>query len=214
MLRDAEQTKAKILEAAVAEFTSRGFHGARVAQIADRAGVNVSLLYRYFGSKEQLLHTILCGVIEGAQPGGVEAPLDQSLASTLTEFRTLLGWAWEQLAESRDLIKIVLLESHESEVHKDLSVQFLLARVLERMPPELREQWDDEALQTATAICFFGLIPLLAFVLYQEQWATKLGIEPEQAREHFFEAFEEVYMRFFVSQLRTGLVQAPREVSE
>ena len=52
--RDPERTKARILEAATAEFAAKGFAGARVSEIAARAGVNQQLISYYFDGKEGL----------------------------------------------------------------------------------------------------------------------------------------------------------------
>lgn len=59
--RDPESTSAAILAAAVKEFTERGFEGARVDNIADRAGVNKRMLYHYFGNKQALYVAVLEG---------------------------------------------------------------------------------------------------------------------------------------------------------
>jgi len=50
--RDAEATKAKLLRVATTEFASRGYDGARVESIARNAGVNINLVYHYFGNKQ------------------------------------------------------------------------------------------------------------------------------------------------------------------
>jgi AcrR family transcriptional regulator len=47
-------TADRILAAAIDEFVDHGLAGARVDRIAERAGANKALLYRYFGSKEAL----------------------------------------------------------------------------------------------------------------------------------------------------------------
>jgi TetR/AcrR family fatty acid metabolism transcriptional regulator len=47
-----------ILEAAVRVFARKGYHAARVGDIAAEAGVAHGLLYHYFASKEDLLETI------------------------------------------------------------------------------------------------------------------------------------------------------------
>jgi len=47
-----------LLEAAVRVFARRGFHAARVGDIAEEAGVAHGLLYHYFSSKEEVLETI------------------------------------------------------------------------------------------------------------------------------------------------------------
>ncbi|MFA5891952.1 MAG: TetR family transcriptional regulator [Actinomycetota bacterium] len=57
--RDAQATRATILEAAAAEFTACGLAGARVESIAARAGVNKALLYHYFADKESLFQHVL-----------------------------------------------------------------------------------------------------------------------------------------------------------
>jgi TetR/AcrR family transcriptional regulator len=57
--RDAQGTRERILNAALAEFSASGFSGARIHAIAQRAGVNVRMLYHYFGEKDDLFRAIL-----------------------------------------------------------------------------------------------------------------------------------------------------------
>jgi len=57
--RDPDGAKRRILEAAVADFSNRGFAGARIAEIAERAQVNKRMLYHYFGDKEALFRAVL-----------------------------------------------------------------------------------------------------------------------------------------------------------
>src|SRR5919198_3730421 len=51
---DAERSRRLLIEAAKDEFAAKGFAGARVQDIADRAGVNKQLINYYFGGKEGL----------------------------------------------------------------------------------------------------------------------------------------------------------------
>jgi len=53
-----EEKRSRILAAAVRVFARRGYHGSRVGDIAEEAGVAHGLLYHYFSSKEQVLQTI------------------------------------------------------------------------------------------------------------------------------------------------------------
>ncbi|WP_376099009.1 TetR/AcrR family transcriptional regulator [Roseomonas sp. CCTCC AB2023176] len=55
----AEATRQRILDAALVEFAANGLAGARVDEIAARAGANKRMLYAYFGSKEDLWLTVL-----------------------------------------------------------------------------------------------------------------------------------------------------------
>lgn len=65
MVRDAEQTKQRLLEAAVEEFSRHGVAGARVDRIAVQAGCNKALIYSYFGSKEQLFEAVVSAELIG-----------------------------------------------------------------------------------------------------------------------------------------------------
>jgi AcrR family transcriptional regulator len=57
--RDAEATKARIFEAATAEFAAYGIAGARVDRIAQHAQANKQLIYAYFGDKRKLFYKVL-----------------------------------------------------------------------------------------------------------------------------------------------------------
>ncbi len=49
-----EDTKAQLLTAARAEFAARGYDGATVRRIAERAGVDAAMVNHWFGGKESL----------------------------------------------------------------------------------------------------------------------------------------------------------------
>jgi TetR/AcrR family transcriptional regulator len=57
--RDPVATRNKLLAAARHEFAKRGLAGARVDEIAARAGVNKQLVYHYFGDKDALYLAVL-----------------------------------------------------------------------------------------------------------------------------------------------------------
>jgi AcrR family transcriptional regulator len=57
----AAATRQRILDAALAEFAENGLAGARVDEIAARAGANKRMLYAHFGSKEELWLVVLEG---------------------------------------------------------------------------------------------------------------------------------------------------------
>ncbi len=83
--RDAKRTKAAILAAAIAEFSKNGAAGTRVDEIAASAGVNKSLIYQYFGSKQELYTEVLTTVFANA------AQRSRVLAETCLADTTLRG---------------------------------------------------------------------------------------------------------------------------
>ena len=56
--RKGEQTRARLLEAAKAEFEQTGFLEARISDIAVRAGLSHGSFYHYFDSKEQIFREV------------------------------------------------------------------------------------------------------------------------------------------------------------
>lgn len=57
--RNAERTRADLLEIATEEFAEKGYAGARVEEIVQRCGVTKNVLYHYFESKEQLFVAVM-----------------------------------------------------------------------------------------------------------------------------------------------------------
>ena len=56
---DQETTREKIKAAALEEFVERGYDGARMQEIANRAGANKAMIHYYFQSKDVLFEAIL-----------------------------------------------------------------------------------------------------------------------------------------------------------
>jgi TetR/AcrR family transcriptional regulator len=59
MTQESPDTRERILDAAEEAFASGGYAAARVAGIAEAAGVNKAMLYYYFGSKDALYQAAL-----------------------------------------------------------------------------------------------------------------------------------------------------------
>jgi AcrR family transcriptional regulator len=62
--RKGERTRARLTDAAKEVFEESGFLEARVADIADRAGLSHGSFYHYFESKEQIFREVAEGVYE------------------------------------------------------------------------------------------------------------------------------------------------------
>ena len=55
-------SRERLLRAGEEVFAERGFEGARVEEIASKAGVNIRMLYHHFGSKEGLFLQVVEGI--------------------------------------------------------------------------------------------------------------------------------------------------------
>jgi AcrR family transcriptional regulator len=59
LVSDPESTRQRIFRAAIEEFAEHGNAGARVDRIAEKARANKESIYRYFGTKDELLRRVL-----------------------------------------------------------------------------------------------------------------------------------------------------------
>ncbi|MFE5089854.1 TetR/AcrR family transcriptional regulator [Streptomyces sp. NPDC056638] len=96
--RDAAATRRRLLEAARDLFAERGYEGTTVRSIAERAGANQALLFRYFGSKQGLLTEVLAqGGLEQLRATPPEELFEAALRSMLT--RSAAGGAGDRSLE-------------------------------------------------------------------------------------------------------------------
>jgi TetR/AcrR family transcriptional regulator, repressor of fatR-cypB operon len=54
----SKDKRATIFQAALELIAERGFHGAPMSLVAQRAGVSAGIIYHYFASKEELIHEL------------------------------------------------------------------------------------------------------------------------------------------------------------
>jgi TetR/AcrR family transcriptional regulator len=101
--RDPERARQRLLDAAAEEFGAKGFAGARVRDIAARAGLNMQLITYYFGGKAGLYAELQrqWGQASRSQ-GSADQPLDQVVAGFFKASEANRPWArllaWQGLA--------------------------------------------------------------------------------------------------------------------
>jgi len=67
MQKRAIETRENILKTAIGIFSEHGYHGAKIDQIAETAGINKQRIYAYFHSKAGLFEQCLTAVFEGVK---------------------------------------------------------------------------------------------------------------------------------------------------
>src|SRR5207244_277706 len=90
--RDADRTRAAILDAATTEFARHGLGGARVDRISAAAGANKRMLYYYFGDKEGLFLAVLEAAY--ARIRGAEQQLSLLDVAPVESVRRLIEFTW------------------------------------------------------------------------------------------------------------------------
>ena len=114
----ADQTRARILDASIHEFSENGLAGARTEQIAEAAGVNKALLYYYFKSKEGLYAAALESIAVGVRASGLAtlnanaSAGERFLKSALEHFdRIHTNWRFQSLMQ-QEMVRLHRGEAH------------------------------------------------------------------------------------------------------
>ena len=103
--RDPAATRRKLLVAARREFADSGLAGARVDEIAARAGVNKQLVYHYFGDKDALYLAVLEWVYEEIREH--ERELNLEGLPPESAIRKLIESSFDHLAAHPDFIVLL-----------------------------------------------------------------------------------------------------------
>src|SRR5439155_13625736 len=98
---DGDRTRAALLDAALEEFAAKGFAGARVRDMAARAGVSKDLIAYHFGSKDGLYVAVQDAWLRRENTfADPDLPLHQPIArylhEALTDSRSLRLLLWRR----------------------------------------------------------------------------------------------------------------------
>lgn len=93
---EADSTEQKIFIAAHEVFTQKGMDGAKMQEIADKAGINKALLHYYYRTKEKLYETVAKAVIGKAVPVirqmfESDQPLEEKIKRFIDFYITLIS---------------------------------------------------------------------------------------------------------------------------
>lgn len=119
----AERTKKAILDAAEEIFAQKGLSGARVDEIAEKAGANKHMIYEYFVNKEELYKTVLADVY--GRLGDNEAPvIDESERIDPEQaIRSLIDIYFDFLRNNRSYVRMILWENiHEAKYFDQMNL--------------------------------------------------------------------------------------------
>lgn len=113
-VRDADRTRAEILEVATEEFSRRGYAGARIDEIAERMRTTKRMIYYYFGSKEQLFVAVLERAY--AHIRSLEQSLDVEGLDPMAAMQRLVELTYDHHTANPDFVRLVSVENiHRAE---------------------------------------------------------------------------------------------------
>jgi AcrR family transcriptional regulator len=108
-VRDAERTRAEIIEVATHEFADQGYAGARVDEIAAKTRTTKRMIYYYFGGKEGLYLAVLERAYRHIR--SLEQKLDVDHLEPVDALRQLAELTFDHHESHQDFVRLVAIEN-------------------------------------------------------------------------------------------------------
>ena len=183
MEEKSSDTLEKIQQAALEEFSEKGFLGASLRQIVKNAGVTTGAFYGYFSSKAALFASLvephaaaLMGRFMEAQTGFADLPEKEQPAHMGEASGDYVDWMVDYICEHREPVKLLLCRaegtSYEHFVHNmvEVEVEYTLKymEVLRRLGKEI-PQLDQSLCHLIASGMFNGLFEIVIHDMPREQ---------------------------------------------
>jgi TetR/AcrR family transcriptional regulator, fatty acid metabolism regulator protein len=171
----SEERRRQILAGAVRAFAGKGFHAARVGDIASEAGVAHGLLYHYFDSKEEVLRTVFSETW-AALLEAVKTDVEESGTDAREQIRRLAAIVLRTWGRDPDLVRVLVREVTRT--------------------PQLLNEIDEvgQALAAIERIVAGG----------QERGELRASVSPRLAAIVVYGALEEILTAWVLGQLPDG----------
>jgi AcrR family transcriptional regulator len=117
--QQADQTRARILKAAIKVFTRDGYSGGRIERISAEAESNDRMLYYYFGSKEKIFVKVLEHTYE--QFNIAESTLSLDTSTPVQTLRQLVAFVWDYYVSHPEFVAILSIENLHKGKHAQQS---------------------------------------------------------------------------------------------
>jgi len=200
-----QEVRAAIIDAARRLFGEKGYGGTTTREIARRAGVHETTLFRAFGSKANIFREAIATSFEELTTElFIETSVEDVLDMDIDESSRYFIWRlYDLLHDQRDILLTVLAaDAHEGEVsggvHTIGGIEAHLVRT-ERLIEEVRARRSDvPRLVDAALIARFTFALVLALVVFGD-WLLPGGYQEDRDR--------------LVDQIGAFVVHAHRELS-
>ena len=170
----AADKRRAILDAAIRVLARQGYHGTRVSDIADEAGVAYGLVYHYFGSKDQVLNELFTErwslLLQASEQ------VDREGGTPREKLSAIAGFIIESYRHDPELMKVIIVEvtraansfgrTHLAEIRKAYDA---IAKIVadaqasgefrDDVDPDFAAMWFYGAIEQLLSGWVFGLIP-------------------------------------------------------
>lgn len=176
--------KNRILKASEELFAINGYDATGIAQIAEKSEITKSLLYYYFESKEKILEELFSKCLFAVKEEK-EKILSGGLSSDEVVNQSMVkGFSF--LADNKKMIRILISEMLKGNVKKESfcqSVESMISVFASDSEISTENQGGSDKFTAYTF--FFGLAPIIAYMLFGDIWIKNNGLDEATFTEQF-----------------------------
>lgn len=160
--KEKPSTRDKILETSIELFAEKGFNGTTTKEIAERAGVNESLIFRHFSTKRELYGAIIEKKIED-EPG-VETDILNNMDSKDVKlfFTAIAERMFQKCGKDPSFIRLLhfsALEGHElSDMFFDTYVEYVNMLLCDYIEKRVKDKTFKKINPLCASQAFIGMI--------------------------------------------------------
>ncbi len=178
----------KIIETAISLFAEKGYANTSTNEIAKAAGVAEGTIFRHYGTKDNLLLSVILPFLKEALPGMAENVFKEVLKEETLHFEDFLKGLFKNrikfVIENRDIFQIIVKEILYSDSLRQEIAPFFMDSVIKRVTQAIekfKERGDIKDIPTNKLLKLlmttFGGFLVTNFVLIPSQ--EKMDIDQE-----------------------------------
>jgi len=192
-----ENSQIKILEAAEIEFAVKGYDGARVDEIAKKAGVNKALLYYYFRSKDDLLKELIRKYIQETTRN-VEMLFDDFNTFKPEDVDRFFDRIVEFVEQKKNILRIITIEGLKMGTG-NVFLYELLDPIYQKAMEKIKETGRKipDKIQFLCQMFFFTTVPLIVFYSISEKWSEFYNTSWDIVKKKFIDAFKRFLIVYY-----------------
>jgi AcrR family transcriptional regulator len=175
------ERRLELVNAAVEVFFQKGFHGCRVADVAEAAGFSQGTVYNYVKSKEDLLYMV-CEDHLQAYDTIVKTALDGANSSA-EKFDALLHATIEAMLSYRKHYVVMLRELHHVEKTRRSAFLALASEQRKICEDALLKIAKDQGLRIGNPLLFSNLLIFLPTLLISRGWDFRHKVTDKETTE-------------------------------
>jgi TetR/AcrR family transcriptional regulator, cholesterol catabolism regulator len=161
----------QIIEGAIQVFSTKGFHGATVREIADAAGLNIGTLYNYVRSKEDILY-IVYDFMTNILTDGLMRAIEET-EDPREKVRAALKHNMELIYQYRNVIMFLYRESGNYDRESVRSVLARETKYIEVFEDLLRQRFAGRKINETRLVLAADILSYLNVILVLRDWSLK-----------------------------------------